>query len=50
MAKTGARTRLQASMIAGQLERGEPVEMHPRRSRIIEYRPGRQIDQDSPSS
>ena len=50
MAKTGARTRLQASMIAGQLERGETVEMHPRPSRVIEYRPGRQIDQDSPSS
>jgi DNA-binding CsgD family transcriptional regulator len=50
MAKTGARTRLQASMIAGQLERGEAVEMHPRPSRIIEYRPGRQIDSSSPSS
>ncbi len=44
MAKTGARTRLQASMIAAQLERGEPVELHPRSSRIIEYRPGPEID------
>jgi DNA-binding CsgD family transcriptional regulator/tetratricopeptide (TPR) repeat protein len=50
MAKTGARTRLQASMIAGQLERGEPVEVHPRSSRIVEYRRGPQIDPDYPSS
>ena len=50
MAKTGARTRLQASMIAGQLERGEPVEIHPRSSRVIEYRRGPQINTDYPSS
>jgi DNA-binding CsgD family transcriptional regulator len=49
MAKTGARTRLQASMIAGQLERGEPVEVHPRRSRIVDYRPHRAPDPDDPS-
>ena len=40
MAKTGARTRLQASMIAAQLERGEPVELHPRSSRIVRVPPG----------
>jgi DNA-binding CsgD family transcriptional regulator len=50
MAKTGARTRLQASMIAGKLERGEAVELHPRPSRVIEYRPGRLNDQSSPST
>jgi DNA-binding CsgD family transcriptional regulator len=50
MAKTGARTRLQASMISGQLERGEVVEVNPRRSRIVEYRPGRHIDPESPST
>jgi DNA-binding CsgD family transcriptional regulator len=50
MAKTGARTRLQASMIAGQLERGESVEINPRQSRIVEYRPGRDFDQESSSS
>jgi DNA-binding CsgD family transcriptional regulator len=50
MAKTGARTRLQASMISGQLERGEVVEIHPRRSRVVEYRPGRPIDPESPST
>lgn len=50
MAKTGARTRLQASMIAGKLERGEPVEINPRSSRIVEYRPGREIEPESPSS
>ena len=50
MAKTGARTRLQASMIAAQLERGEAVELHPRSSRIIEYRPGPGIDRESRSS
>jgi DNA-binding CsgD family transcriptional regulator len=50
MAKTGARTRLQASMIAAQLERGEAVELHPRSSRVIEYRPGREIDPASRSS
>ncbi|MDX6573768.1 MAG: hypothetical protein QOC86_2924, partial [Gaiellales bacterium] len=50
MAKTGARTRLQASMIASQLERGEPVELHPRSSRIVDYRPGRVVDPESRSS
>jgi hypothetical protein len=50
MAKTGARTRLQASLIAGQLERGEPVEIHPRSSRIVDYRPHRAPDVDHPSS
>jgi DNA-binding CsgD family transcriptional regulator len=50
MAKTGARTRLQASMISGQLERGEVVEINPRISRIVEYRPGRQIDPGSSST
>jgi DNA-binding CsgD family transcriptional regulator len=50
MAKTGARTRLQASMISGQLERGEVVEINPRSSRIVEYRPGRQIDPESSST
>jgi DNA-binding CsgD family transcriptional regulator len=50
MAKTGARTRLQASMIAAQLERGEPVELHPRSSRIMDYRPGPEIDPRSRSS
>jgi DNA-binding CsgD family transcriptional regulator len=46
MAKTGARTRLQASMIAGQLERGEVVELHPRASRVVDYRPGPDFDRD----
>jgi len=50
MAKTGARTRLQASMIAGQLERGEAIEIRPRSSRIVQYRPGREIDGQSSSS
>jgi DNA-binding CsgD family transcriptional regulator len=50
MAKTGARTRLQASMIAGRLERGEAVEVHPRSSRVVQYRPGRESDRKSPSS
>ncbi len=50
MAKTGARTRLQASMIAARLERGEAVELHPRASRILEYRPGPEIDPDWRSS
>jgi DNA-binding CsgD family transcriptional regulator len=50
MAKTGARTRLQASMIAGRLERGEAVEIHPRSSRVVQYRPGRESDGKSPSS
>jgi DNA-binding CsgD family transcriptional regulator len=50
MAKTGAHTRLQASMIAGQLERGESVEIHPRSSRVVEYRRGREIDPESPST
>jgi DNA-binding CsgD family transcriptional regulator len=50
MAKTGARTRLQASMIAGKLERGETVELHPRSSRTVQYRPGREDDRKSSSS
>jgi DNA-binding CsgD family transcriptional regulator len=50
MAKTGARTRLQASLIAGQMERGETVEVHPRRSRSMNYRRGPSIDPESPST
>jgi DNA-binding CsgD family transcriptional regulator len=50
MAKTGARTRLQASLIAGQMERGEAVEIHPRRSRAMNYRRGPSIDPESPST